>query len=53
LFYGIPWGSDRVCRITRQRLRGSRRRWRELPPLADIDTPAELKGRRMRLFGHH
>jgi rSAM/selenodomain-associated transferase 1 len=51
LFRGIPWGSDRVCRITRQRLRGLRRRWRELPQQADIDTPAELKGRRMRLFG--
>lgn len=51
LFRGIPWGSDRVCRITRQRLRGLRRRWRELQPQSDIDTPADLKSHHIRLFG--
>ncbi|MEJ2344665.1 MAG: TIGR04282 family arsenosugar biosynthesis glycosyltransferase [Gammaproteobacteria bacterium] len=51
LFRGIPWGSDRVCRITRQRLRALRRRWRELEPQADIDTPADLTSHPVRLVG--
>ena len=44
LFHGIDWGSDRVAAQTRQRLRRLGLRWRELPPRADLDRPADLLG---------
>lgn len=50
LFRGIPWGSDCVGRLTRRRLRGAGRRWRELQPQTDIDTPLDLTNCRVRLF---
>ena len=43
LFKGIPWGSAMVLHDTRARLRRARLRWRELPPLADIDELPDLE----------
>jgi uncharacterized protein len=43
LFEGIPWGSDQVLTITRQRLRGLGWRWQELETLWDLDRPADLE----------
>jgi hypothetical protein len=42
LFENIPWGTDRVLPLTRQRLRALGWGWRELPPLTDIDRPQDL-----------
>lgn len=42
LFAGMPWGSDRVLALSRARLRQAGWRWRELPPLGDIDRPEDL-----------
>jgi len=42
LFEEVPWGSDRVAEITRQRLEASLLRWTELPSLMDIDRPEDL-----------
>lgn len=42
LFEAIDWGSERVMRQTRRRLRELRLRWLELPPLWDVDRPADL-----------
>ncbi len=42
LFSDMPWGSDRVLAMTRDRLASLRLQWRELPPLHDLDTPADL-----------
>jgi len=42
LFESLPWGSDRVLRLTRQRLQALGWGWRELPPLSDIDRPQDL-----------
>lgn len=38
LFTGIDWSTDRVADQTRERLRELQLRWRELPPLRDLDT---------------
>ena len=43
LFDGVLWGSDKVMDQTRQRLQGLGWAWKELPPLADIDRPEDLK----------
>lgn len=42
LFRDMPWGSDQVAELTRERLRHLRRGWLELPPLGDIDRPEDL-----------
>ncbi|TQV84123.1 glycosyltransferase [Exilibacterium tricleocarpae] len=42
LFSGIPWGTDRVWSLTRERLRELAWRFHELAPLADIDRPQDL-----------
>ncbi|HRE71705.1 MAG: TIGR04282 family arsenosugar biosynthesis glycosyltransferase [Candidatus Accumulibacter sp.] len=42
LFTGVDWGSERVMVQTRQRLLALGLRWRELPPLWDVDRPADL-----------
>lgn len=42
LFYGVPWGSDRVMDHTRERLRRAGLRWRELPPSWDVDRPEDF-----------
>jgi uncharacterized protein len=42
LFDGVPWGSDRVLTVTRQRLNHLGWRWRELETLWDLDRPADL-----------
>lgn len=42
LFTDMPWGGDQVAAITRARMAGLGWRWQELPPLADVDRPADL-----------
>jgi len=42
LFHAIPWSTDAVCGITRERLRTLGWSWGEQSPLADIDEPADL-----------
>jgi rSAM/selenodomain-associated transferase 1 len=42
VFAGIDWSTPQVMAQTRERLRGAGLVWAELPPLADIDTPADL-----------
>lgn len=49
LFYGIPWGSDRVMDRTRERLRSAGLRWEELAPSWDVDRPEDLD--RLRASG--
>ena len=42
VFTGIPWSTDQVLGRTREALAAAGLTWRELPPLADIDRPADL-----------
>lgn len=42
LFQAMPWGSDVVAELTRQRLRAAGWRWLELPCLWDVDRPEDL-----------
>ena len=42
LFSDIPWGTERVLELTRERLDALGWRWDELPTLRDIDRPADL-----------
>jgi len=51
LFTGIPWGSGRVLRATRVRLRRARLRVLVLPRARDIDRPADLAWLRAALAG--
>jgi len=39
---GMPWSTDRVMALTRERLAAAGLRWTELPPVHDIDTPEDL-----------
>lgn len=48
VFDSVSWGSDVVMGQTRALLRARGIRWQELPPLADIDTPRDL--RRLKLI---
>ncbi|MBL8328386.1 MAG: TIGR04282 family arsenosugar biosynthesis glycosyltransferase [Rubrivivax sp.] len=41
-FSGMRWSHERVMADTRERLRAARVGWAELPPVADIDRPADL-----------
>ena len=41
-FSDMRWSHDRVMEDTRERLRAAAVRWVELPPVADIDKPADL-----------
>lgn len=41
-FVGMRWSHAQVMADTRERLRAAGLRWAELPPLADIDEPADL-----------
>ena len=43
LFSDIPWGSDQVLAMTRQRLSSLGWRWLELPSLWDVDRPEDLE----------
>ncbi len=43
LFSGIPWGSDQVLSMTKNRLRSLGWRWHELPAHPDIDCEPDLK----------
>lgn len=42
LFECMTWSTPQVLASTRERLRGAGLRWAELPPLHDIDEPADL-----------
>lgn len=42
MFDGIAWSTSGVMAQTRERLGALGWQWRELPPLADIDEPADL-----------
>ncbi len=42
LFSGIVWSTPHVMAETRDRARRAGLRWAELPPVADIDEPADL-----------
>jgi len=42
LFTDMPWGSNRIAELTRDRLRDMGMRWHELPPRNDIDQPEDL-----------
>ena len=42
VFRDIEWSSARVMQQTRERLRAAGLRWRELPPLWDLDRPEDL-----------
>jgi len=42
LFEAMPWSTAQVMASTRERLRECGLRWHELPPLHDIDEPADL-----------
>jgi glycosyltransferase A (GT-A) superfamily protein (DUF2064 family) len=51
LFEDIPWGGPRVLAETRRRLERLGWKWRELPPVWDVDRPADLaRLRRLRLL---
>lgn len=55
LFRGVNWGSDRVLRQTRTRLRRARLRVSELPESWDVDRPVDihrlLREQRFRPWG--
>lgn len=42
LFENVPWGSDEVLEITRDRLKQLNWAWHELAPRRDIDRPGDL-----------
>lgn len=42
LFADIPWSTDQVMAITRDRLHSTGARWHEYLPMADIDEPHDL-----------
>lgn len=42
VFRNIPWGTDRVLKLTRERLKAFGYQWDELPTLRDIDRPEDL-----------
>ncbi|WP_255147145.1 TIGR04282 family arsenosugar biosynthesis glycosyltransferase [Synechococcus sp. ATX 2A4] len=52
LFSAIPWSTDAVCGITRERLRTLGWSWGEQSPLADIDEPADLARLPLGLRAH-
>jgi rSAM/selenodomain-associated transferase 1 len=43
LFRDMPWGSDRVAELTRNRMEGLAWQWAELPLLWDLDRPEDLE----------
>ena len=42
LFEGVAWSTPAVMAQTRERLQSAGLRWAELPPVADVDEPADL-----------
>lgn len=49
LFAGLPWGTERVLGITRERLAALGWSWHELASRGDVDRPADLE--RLRALG--
>ena len=42
LFERMPWSTERVAELTRERMRALDWRWHELPELWDLDRPEDL-----------
>ncbi|MFP4607591.1 MAG: TIGR04282 family arsenosugar biosynthesis glycosyltransferase [Thiohalospira sp.] len=42
LFRDIPWGTERVAAVSRERLRATGAEWRDLPATWDVDRPEDL-----------
>lgn len=42
IFGAMPWSTPQVMALTRERLAAAGLRWAELPPVHDIDEPADL-----------
>ncbi len=51
LFERIPWSTERVAGLTRERMRVLDWRWHELPELWDLDRPEDLLRLREDLSG--
>jgi rSAM/selenodomain-associated transferase 1 len=51
LFDDMPWSTDRVMALTRERLQAISATWRELPSLWDVDRPDDLA--RLKNMAHH
>lgn len=49
LFNGIPWGTERVLALTRERLASRGWHWQELVSRGDVDRPEDLT--RLRALG--
>lgn len=43
LFEDVPWGTERVLALTRERLTALGWNWQELEPRSDIDRPEDLQ----------
>jgi rSAM/selenodomain-associated transferase 1 len=43
LFVDVPWSTDRVLAVTRERLTSAGWSWHELAPRHDVDLPADLR----------
>lgn len=43
IFEDVPWGSNEVMAVTRQRLCDADTDWMELPPRWDVDRPEDLE----------
>ena len=52
LFHDIPWGSQRVLSLSRQRLEATCVRYALLSPLPDIDRPEDLRHLPVTLAQH-
>ena len=42
LFQAMPWGTEKVLKITRQRIKSSNISYRELPAWYDVDSPPDV-----------
>lgn len=49
LFASVPWGTDQVLSVTRERLAALGWNWKELEPRSDVDRPGDLD--RLRALG--
>lgn len=52
LFKGIPWSTESVLRITRERIREAGFSWVELPTMADVDNREDLDHLRRQLMSN-
>lgn len=52
IFRDVPWSTERVLDLTRERLVRSGAQWRELATLWDVDRPEDLERLRREGLGH-